>query len=304
MMKVRTLTQHFFIGVDGGASKTIVCLEDSAGNCLGSATTGPANIRISVEQAWQSIFSALENILQPLAMQLTNPAFSFHAGMGLAGCEMQEAYQTFLHSPHPFKTLAVTSDAHIACLGAHGGEDGAIIIAGTGVVGFQLQQGQTTKVGGWGFPHDDEGGGAWLGWQAVRLTLQWLDGRLPSSGLTQAVYASFGENAERLLTWLHAASSTLFAELAPLVINQAKIGDESAIQLLQQAAQALNVIGCVLHTRALEKNKSLPCALIGSITPFLEPYLDISLRARLRPAQFSPEEGAILLIKGEENKDC
>ncbi len=43
------------------------------------------------------------------------------------------------------------TDAHAACIGAHNGADGAIIIIGTGVVGYQTQNGEGVQVGGWGF---------------------------------------------------------------------------------------------------------------------------------------------------------
>ena len=35
---------------------------------------------------------------------------------------------------HPFRTAVITTDAHAACIGAHGGKDGGVIIAGTGAV--------------------------------------------------------------------------------------------------------------------------------------------------------------------------
>ncbi len=194
------MTQSFFIGVDGGATKCIVRVEDEAGRLLGRETSGPANIRLSVSQALQSIYTALEKILSPLTMALGDKRFCFHAGMGIAGCEIPAAYQAFLNQPHPFATLIVSSDAHTACLGAHGGNDGAIIIVGTGVVGFQVESQQTMKVGGWGFPHDDEGGGAWLGLHAVRMTLQWLDKRLPVSGIAKAIYHYFDEDQNRLVS--------------------------------------------------------------------------------------------------------
>jgi glucosamine kinase len=50
-----------------------------------------------------------------------------------------------------------------------------LIAIGTGTVGYQIEGDKECKVGGWGFPHGDEGSGAWLGMEAVRMTLHWLD---------------------------------------------------------------------------------------------------------------------------------
>lgn|SRR5579885_3118382 len=294
---INTMTQSFYIGVDGGATKCIVRVEDEDGHLLGREVTGPANIRISVSQTWQSINQALEKILHPLDLSLEDKRILWHAGMGLAGCEVPEAYAAFLKQPHHFDTLILTSDAHVACLGAHSGMDGAIIIIGTGVVGFQVESGQTTKVGGWGFPHDDEGGGAWLGLEAVRETLQSLDGRLPESGLSRAVFRNFSSNRDQFVTWANQANSTAFAELAPIVIQQSQTGDAVAVNLLQRSAQHIDRINSALVSAQLNPEKSLPVSLIGGIAPFVGPYLSSLFRTRIAPCQQTPDIGAVLLVR-------
>lgn len=285
------MSQNIFVGVDGGATKCVVTVEDEGGHLLGREVSGPANIRISVDQAWQSVNEGLSRILQPLSISLQDKHYHFHAGMGLAGCEIKAAYQSFLNHAHPFNTLIVSTDAHTACLGAHHGEDGAIIIAGTGVVGFETVHHHVKKVGGWGFPHDDEGGGAWIGLEAVKITLQWLDGRLTASELANLVFNHFDRNRDKLVSWANQANSTAYAELAPIVIRQSKVGDAAAVKILQRAAQALDRIAEALAYQ------NLPCVLIGGVAPFIEPYLSAGLRARLRPCQLTPDAGAVLLVR-------
>lgn len=289
------MTESLFIGVDGGASKCIVRVENKSGKLLGRETSGPANIRLSVPQAWESIHSALDKILKPLDIKLHDPAFRWHAGMGLAGCEISSAYEAFLSQDHDFETLVISSDAHTACLGAHRGEDGAIIIIGTGSVGFQVEAGETTKVGGWGFPYDDEGGGAWLGFQAVKLVLQMLDGRLPPSDLARRIYAKFENDLELFISWVNQANSTAFAELAPFVIQQVEAGDPAALALMYEAASAINRIGEALSSA--QSAHQLPCSLVGGIAPFIEPFLSEKLRAQLVPCQLTPDAGATLLLR-------
>lgn len=291
------MTHSFFIGVDGGATKCIVRVEDEAGSILGRETGGPANIRLSVTQAWQSIYAALEKILSPLAMKLDDKKYRWQVGMGLAGCEVSSAYQAFLEQPHPFETLVISSDAHTACLGAHAGKDGAIIIIGTGTAGFQVELGETTKVGGWGFPHDDEGGGAWIGLQAVKITLQALDGRVPASDLAKLVYAQFENDLDRFVTWANQANSTAYAELAPIVIQQCQTGDLVAQAIMQQAADAVNRLSEALQASQSDQGCPLPYSLIGGVSPFVEPLLDGKLRARIVPSQLTPDAGAVLLVR-------
>ena len=67
----------------------------------------------------------------------------------------------------PFRRTIITSDAHAACVGAHGGHDGGIIIVGTGSVGWAIRGGRQYRVGGWGLTLSDEGSAAWLGREAL-----------------------------------------------------------------------------------------------------------------------------------------
>lgn len=297
------MKESLYIGVDGGATKCIVRVEDESGKMLGREIGGPANIRLSVSQAWASINFALEKILNQLNIKLGDTDYHWYAGMGLAGCELSSAYESFLATKHCFKKLVISSDAHTACLGAHAGKDGAIIIIGTGVVGFQIEEKQANiKVGGWGFPHDDEGGGAWLGLQAVRVTLQGLDGRIPLSDLANLVYAQFENKMEKFVSWTNQANSTAYAELAPLVIQQFNAEDPVAVQIMQDAVNAVNSVGDTLQAAQRDKTTLLPCSLIGGIAPFMGPLLSETLHERLMPCQLTPDAGAVLLVRECKDK--
>lgn len=286
------MKQDIFIGVDGGATKTIVRVETASGELVGQELAGPANIRLSVPKAWQSIHAALEKILSNKNISMPKKQYRLHAGMGLAGSEIAAAYQAFLHTPHPFDSLMVVSDAHIACLGAHGGRDGAIVAIGTGIVGYAIHAGSQTKVSGWGFPHDDLGSGAWLGLEATKITLQSLDGRSHVSGLSKAIYQHFQNNKNDFVSWANQANSTAFAELAPIVINEAQCGDVAAKQLLQQAANYVEQIAA-----ALQVKQQLPCALIGGLAKTLQPYLSKTFQQTLVVCENTSEMGALLLIR-------
>lgn len=289
--------QHFFIGVDGGATKSLVRIENAQGECLSKAISGPANIRLSVDLAWHSINDAIAAAQSQIGLIPNDTNNKWHVGMGLAGCEVEEAYQAFLARKNSFTTLLVSSDAHIACLGAHNGANGAIIIIGTGVVGFQTEDNHLSKVGGWGFPYDDAGSGAWMGLQAIKETLYWYDGRRLESHLVRAVFQYFNENLATILDWANAANSTAFATLAPIVVQSATRGDLAAVAILQQAAKEIDLIYQALRQKQKNPQLILPYALIGGVAAFIEPYLSDSLRQQLRTPVATPDSGAIQLVK-------
>lgn len=286
--------KDIFIGVDGGGTKSKVRVEDSAGNCLGQAVSGPANIRLSVDQSWESIYHALNEIFLSAKLSLDDPQYQFHLGLGLAGCEVIKARDAFLKRAHSFSTLHLVSDAHVACLGAHQSQDGAIIIVGTGVIGYQIQAGVNTKVGGWGFPHDDEGGGAWLGLEACRLTFQWLDHRVEKSPLVDDIFSYFDRDVEHFIAWANHANSSEFAKLAPLVINHCQQEEVAAVRLMKKAAHEIDRVWVALKK---SQTKPLPCCLFGGIAPFVEPWLGEELQVNLVPRQGDANAGAIRLIR-------
>ena len=290
------MPQDIFIGIEGGGTQSTVRVEDCDGNLLGQEISGPANIRLSVENAWRVINTTLENIVKPQGISLRDKNYRFHAGLGLAGTEVREAYHAFLDYPHFFTTLKLTSDAYIACLGAHQGAEGAVIIAGTGMIGFQIESGKESRVGGWGFPYDDEGSGAWLGLEATRLTLQSLDQRIEKSLLVEAIFSYFNQDQAKFITWASQANSSEFARLAPLVIQHSQQGESSALNLIKKAACAIDQIyQALLKMRVHTKN--LPCCLLGGIAPFLEPWLSTELRSVLVARKRDANAGAILMIR-------
>lgn len=286
---------EIFVGVDGGATKTVVRVEDAGGALLGEGRGGPANIRLSVEGSWRSLLDALAEALAPAGLSLADGRHRFCCGAGLAGTEVPSARERFLGAAHPFAELVLKSDVYTSCLGAHAGRDGAVIAVGTGTVAYQIEKGREWAVGGWGFPHGDEGGGAWLGLEAVRLTLQSLDGRAPPSPLLEDVRARFGGDLGRLVTWANQADSTRFAEMTPLVIEHAARGTPLALTLLERAAHEIDRIGAALAAKSADA--ALPCALLGGLAPFIAPRLGEALSARLVPCEADAVRGAVLMIR-------
>lgn len=297
------MKKNIFIGVDGGATSCKVRVEDEEGNLLGQALGGPCNIRLSVDVSWQSILEAVTEALKKANISLKDSKYQFHAGLGLAGTEVPKAVQVFLSRSYPFTSVCLKSDAYAACLGAHGGKDGAIIIIGTGIIGYSIQGNETVQVCGWGFPHSDEGSGAWLGLEAVRLTLRYCDKRSAVySPLFAAVLQKFNNNFSELVSWANEGKSTEFAQLAPFVIDYAEKKDPIAMNLMQRAGAEIDAIAEALRKKNPNQKAQLPYCLFGGIAPFLKPWLSEELRSRLVSCKNDAAFGAIIMIKNFCNK--
>lgn len=295
------MSVDIFIGVDGGASSCKVRVEDAAGNLLGSAKGDATTIKFSTEKAWETILNTINTAL-PTFLKLEDRQYRFHLGCGLTGCELPAACEKFLKEvPTYFSAIRLESDAYTACLGAHAGKDGAIIIIGTGTVGLQIQNGKTTQISGWGFPHGDEGSGAWLGMEAVRLTLQWLDRRFKhaNTALLEMIFQKFDRDLTKLVVWANAANSTKFAEITPLIIQQLQQQDSLATMLIQRAAREIDRVG-MAFAKYTESDRLLPCCLCGGLALLIAPYLTADFKTRIVPCKHDATCGAIFMMKQEK----
>ncbi len=288
--------KDIYIGVDGGATKCKTVIEDANDNVLSHGIGGPANIRMSVKDSWQNILASINEALKDTDIKLNDDDYRFHIGMGLAGTELDSAVDEFLTQPHPFTTIRLESDAYTACLGAHGGKDGGMIIIGTGCVGMAVQHGKKFQVGGWGFPYGDEGSGAWFGLEATRLTFQAYDGRVTKSPLLEAVMQKFNNDPIRLLNWANTSQSTQYAQLAPLVFEHAKNDDPWSLTLIKEGARNIDNIFHALE-KARNNPEPIPFSLFGGVTGPITPWLCEELQKRLEPVKYDATKGAIFMIK-------
>lgn len=289
--------KNIYIGIDGGGTKTRAIITDENFKTIGTGLGGASNIRLSVTESWNSIYCAINEALKGTEISLKNKDCNFHAGMGLAGVSILKAKKEFLETPHPFKTLILESDAHIGCLSVHDGKDGAIISVGTGVIGYLIEKGKNYRVGGWGFPHADIGGGAWMGLEAAKLTFKAVDGAIEFTPLLNDIFKNFDKNLSDFVTWANAAKSSDFATLAPFVIDYAQKGDYFALELVKSAALEVNISYECLCKKAKDNSVKPPCALLGGLGKYLFPYLKENRHISLPDASKTAELGAIYMLQ-------
>src|SRR5262249_19406525 len=139
--------------------------------------------------------------------------------------------------PLPFAHTIIVTDAEAACVGAHGGRDGAVVIVGTGSIGWGIIDGQRHRVGGRGLAGSGEGSGAWIGREAIRRTLWAHDGLVEWTPLLDRVFARFDRDAHAIVRWTATALPRDYGDIAPLVTEEAARGDFAAIELARLAAQ-------------------------------------------------------------------
>lgn len=285
--------QAYYLGVDGGGSKCRVLLTDEQGSVLGQGISGPANPNQGLDLAINSILSATELALKNAGLA-SDHIDQIVAGVGLAGVNLPKYRRMLEQWDHPFARMHITTDLEIACLGAHDGEDGAVIISGTGSVGMVRVDGEQHAFGGYGFSVGDQGSGAWIGHQAVVNSLLALDGLRPVSELVSKLLSyTRCTDAQQLAEQMANLSPSAYARLAPLVIEQAASGQDTiALDILMSAADYINQLA-----RKLLSYHPPRLAMIGGLAKPLSPWLAEDVKPYIKTAIHSPEVGAILFVK-------
>jgi glucosamine kinase len=216
------------------------------------------------------------------------------ACLALAGAsEPKEAATAQAAFETRFRRVVVATDAHAACVGAHRGEDGGVIIVGTGSIGWVVRGGRSVRVGGWGFPVSDEGSGAWIGWEAVRRTLLAHDGRAAWTPLLTEVSQRFGADPHAIVAWTGSARPRDFGRLAPLVLDHAARADIAAREVMRLAARHIDAIAAHLAEHGTTR-----LALMGGLAAGIEPWLAPATRAPLVQPAGDALDGALRLARG------
>lgn len=278
----------WILTIDGGGSKTLARLVNTATGQHWQQQAGPASLTNDFALAIHNI----QQLSQQLCLQAGISSQQLITVMGLAGAgNPQQQQQAMQHFAHQYQQLLITTDARTSLYGANLGQSVLVVALGTGSVAMRLQSdGTEQQIGGWGFNIGDEGGGAWLGKQAVRELLWQVDSLAGiQSPLLQAVAAQIGDNADALLPWLKTASPTDFAALAPLVFQFAN-SCPLALSLRQRHIDAVEQ----LLWQGLE-HFPLPVVLLGGLAEITAPLLSPACQALLQPARGSALDGAHLL---------
>src|SRR3569832_324517 len=104
-------------------------------------------------------------------------------------------------SPWPCAAVKAYDDIDAAHAGALGGEEGAVIIAGTGSAALAIVDGKRHQCGGWGFYIGDQMSGAILGRELIRRAVEATDGLVSGSPLTEAVVQVLGGTLDDVMEW-------------------------------------------------------------------------------------------------------
>lgn len=237
----------WFLGIDGGGTHTRALIVDATGRVLGYGKGGGSNYH-SVGLA--SALGAVEEAVAEARAQARVAGSAEAAFLGLAGVRTEADHRVWRQALAALavplarvpEQIGLDHDLRIGLAAGCGSGPGLIVIAGTGSAAYgRDEQGHTAQSGGWGWPVDDQGGGAWLALRAVRAVAEATDGRGSGTALEPALFAEVGVGTARdLVQWVSRSETTkaVLASLAPVVL-EAAADDQIAGNLLEEGAHHL-----------------------------------------------------------------
>jgi glucosamine kinase len=308
---VRTDLVGYYLGVDGGGTKTR-CAVGNDSRLLATATSGPSNIvRVGEQRARESL---QQSVHQACAAAGITPGQVVHTCVGGSGAARPEIAAMVRAALAPILPTAVTvvGDMEIALDAAFDTGPGVIVIAGTGSIAYgRNRQGTTARAGGWGFAVGDEGSAHWIGRVAVNAVLRASDRNYATpesilhSQFADALCKAWGVTS--LADLARAANSVPphdFAELFPAV---AESKDVLALQVLSNAGKELAELAADVVRRLYPKADTapVPVAMAGGVFrhatmtkgDFYHELRELDPRVQISPQVVEPVEGALRMAR-------
>jgi glucosamine kinase len=283
---------RLFLGVDGGATRCRARLRAASGEAIAESEGPAANIYVDFDRALSVVRDVTAQALAKFGLAPTERA-RISLGLGLAGLSRKAEAERVIAALPGWGNIEAANDAIAACLGAHAGADGGLIIAGTGSAGAARVKGRDTIIGGRGFLLGDDGAAARIGADALRAALRAHDGLQAATPLTSALMAHFSDDPLAMLAWALTAKPSDYGAFAPQILAAAGAGDGTARLIVEAAARALAALSA-----ALEGLGAPAIAMVGGLAAPIQPYLPPALAAKLRAPLFDAIDGAILLAGG------
>ncbi len=242
----------FYLGIDGGGTKTR-CMLGNETTVLATAVSGGCNVvRLGEPKARESLHAVIRQvcaIAQVSASQIDSVCIG---AAGAARTEIAAKLRSVLAEIDPEFTahIEVVGDAAIALEAAFGHHPGVIAIAGTGSIVYGRDaSGRVARAGGWGFAISDEGSGHWIGRHAISTLLRARDeGR--ETALTALILEAWKlDDIDALIQRANATPPPEFPRLFPIVVQAAAGADALARDLLSRAGAELAALAGIVLGR-------------------------------------------------------
>ncbi len=262
------MPSHYWIGIDGGGTKTTGILLDEQQQLVAEVRGESTNFNsIGQAAARLHLHQIIENLLAHESVSVSQVA---GIGLGISGVSTpadKNVVASWVADALPGTPCEVDNDAIMALAAANGGDlFGIVVVSGTGMIVIGVNRsGQRRRVGGWGPLLGDQGSGFAIGSAALKAIADAEDGLGGPTLLTEVILSHLKLNTPRELeTWAYAEYKwARFAALAPLVTQCAQQGDAVSCAIMERSAAILGKSIEVVAQQLGMSAEPFPCLFTG-----------------------------------------
>mgnify|MGYP001014795117 CR=1 FL=1 len=257
----------YYIGIDGGGTKTIAFLSNDLGEVVGKFTGGAVNYHSEGKDNVLFVFKEMFQFFHERFLLSKNDIKRICLGCAAVNTKEDERVIRSLFSKLKYENeLLIYNDSYIALVAGNGTAKGAVLISGTGSIAYGIAlDGNQIRVGGWGHLIDDEGSGYAIAREGLKKVMEGYDGRSESTKIYDKVKEKLGINGHReLISFIYSSKTKKqdIAALAPCVLDLYG-KDNVADAIINKAVNDLCYMVEVLSKRMELKTFSL--CLSGSV---------------------------------------
>lgn len=284
---------EYFLGIDGGGSKTTAVVFDESGRFIKKAVGESINYySVGMENARKNMAA----IMDELSFEAYESAFiGMSALNGRADAQTTERFASGVINA---KTVTMDSDLYIALEAMACEGECAVVISGTGSMAvLRKANGEIAHAGGWGYILGDEGSGYVIGLDGIKAAIRSAEGFEPTE-LLPCCLEHFGINDIYALIDLYYDSGVerkITAAFAKCVFECSEKGDETAQKIIDKQAYEL----AMTAQKLIRQAEGCPVGLWGGIFQHNEifrvkfaSYLDS--RGEVSLLELAPEQGAVI----------
>ena len=261
--------KKYHIAIDGGASKTELCVYDPVTKAERHFFSGCSNYKNPEADTKKAIID--DGLDRVYAEMEIGPEQILGLVMGLSGFDSQKDFEYFMSiaelSGVKRERIYICNDCELPFF-SNGKPPGLSVVAGTGsiVTGFT---GSFSKArsGGWGSAISDEGSGGWMGLYVIRDLLRYYDGYGEYQLIFDIIRGHLGEDTFDMLPGIFSQSSLQeIAGYARLIMAQADNGDAYCSAVTSSAAELVAEIAWSVYRKlGFSDERSVDVVLSGSL---------------------------------------
>ena len=291
----------YYLGIDGGGTKTEFALSDSNGKIVCRLFMDGCNPNtVGIERTKRIIEDGIIQACKDV------PLSSVVVYAGIAGCASEiyaDEIKTMLEKMS-FAAFDVGSDNNNIVAAGLGNNEGITMILGTGICSYVVKKEETKRIAGWGYLFDNGGSAFHIGRDAINAYFSAYDGTGEETTLVQRIKQTFGYSNEEFLKYLYSGGNKLVSSYAMYVFEEAEKGDKVSVSILKKhIAEIARLIRASL-SHFSDYDKKIPVILGGGLTnqALLLPYLldelgDDIKSCSIQVLDVPPVNGALELAK-------